>query len=47
MDILRLLHLAKSKGASNVAQQRGMISIAIRLLPSVIPTVDELNLPSV
>jgi len=31
----------------NVAQQRGMISIAIRLLPSVIPTVDELNLPSV
>jgi len=31
----------------NVAQQRGMISIAIRLLPTVIPTVEELNLPPV
>ena len=31
----------------NVAKQRGMISIAIRLLPPVIPTIDELNLPAV
>ena len=31
----------------NVAQQRGMVSIAIRLLPSIIPTIEELNLPPV
>ena len=31
----------------NVAKQRGTVSIAIRLLPPVIPTVDELNLPAV
>ena len=31
----------------NAAKQRGMISIAIRLLPPVIPTIDELNLPAV
>jgi len=31
----------------NVAKQRGTNSLAIRLLPPVIPTVDELNLPAV
>jgi len=31
----------------NVAKQRGTDSLAIRLLPLVIPTVDELNLPAV
>jgi len=31
----------------NVAKQRGASSLAIRLLPPVIPTIDELNLPSV
>lgn len=31
----------------NVAQQRGAISFAVRLLPPVIPTVDELELPQV
>jgi len=31
----------------NVAQQRGAISFAIRLLPFEIPTVDELELPQV
>jgi len=31
----------------NVAQQRGAISFAVRLLPPVIPTVDELELPHV
>jgi twitching motility protein PilT len=31
----------------NVAQQRGAISFALRLLPPVIPTVDELGLPRV
>ena len=31
----------------NVAQQRGAISFALRLLPPVIPTVDELELPQV
>jgi twitching motility protein PilT len=31
----------------NVAQQRGVISFAIRLLPPEIPTIDELELPQV
>ncbi len=31
----------------NVAKQRGTASLAIRLLPPVIPTIDELNLPAV
>ncbi len=31
----------------NVAKQRGTISIAIRLLPMTIPTIDELELPEV
>ncbi len=31
----------------NAAQQRGAISLAIRLLPPVIPTIDELGLPEV
>jgi twitching motility protein PilT len=31
----------------NVAKQRGTTSFAIRLLPPVIPTIDELNLPAV
>ena len=31
----------------NLAQQRGAISLAIRLLPPVIPTIDELGLPKV
>lgn len=31
----------------NVAQQRGAISFALRLLPPVIPTIDELELPQV
>jgi twitching motility protein PilT len=31
----------------NVAKQRGTNSLAIRLLPLVIPTIDELNLPAV
>ena len=31
----------------NVAQQRGALSFALRLLPSEIPTVDELELPQV
>jgi len=31
----------------NAAQQRGAISLAIRLLPPVIPTIDELGLPQV
>lgn len=31
----------------NVARQRGAISFALRLLPPVIPTVDELELPQV
>ena len=31
----------------NVAKQRGVPSLAIRLLPPVIPTIDELNLPAV
>ena len=31
----------------NVAQQRGAMSLAIRLLPPVIPTIDELGLPQV
>jgi len=31
----------------NVAKQRGTTSFAIRLLPHVIPTIDELNLPAV
>lgn len=31
----------------NVAQQRGAISFAMRLLPPVIPTIDELELPNV
>ena len=31
----------------NAAQQRGAISLAIRLLPPTIPTVDELELPSI
>jgi len=31
----------------NVAQQRGAISFALRLLPPVIPTIDELELPHV
>jgi len=31
----------------NAAQQRGTISLAIRLLPPVIPTIDELGLPRV
>jgi len=31
----------------NVAKQRGTISFAIRILPMVIPTVDELNLPAI
>ena len=31
----------------NAAQQRGAISFAIRLLPPVIPTIDELGLPDV
>ena len=31
----------------NAAKQRGTISLAIRLLPLVIPTLDELNLPEV
>jgi len=31
----------------NVAQQRGMVTLAIRLLPAVIPTIDELKLPEV
>jgi twitching motility protein PilT len=31
----------------NAAQQRGTISLAIRLLPETIPTVDELGLPQI
>ena len=31
----------------NVAQQRGAISFALRLLPPVIPTIDELELPQI
>ena len=31
----------------NVAQQRGAISFALRLLPPVIPTIDEMELPQV
>ena len=31
----------------NAAQQRGVISLAIRLLPPIIPTLDELGLPQV
>ncbi len=31
----------------NAAQQRGAISLAIRLLPPIIPTIDELGLPQV
>jgi twitching motility protein PilT len=31
----------------NAAQQRGAISLAIRLLPPVIPTIDELELPEI
>mgnify|MGYP001151620736 CR=1 FL=1 len=31
----------------NVAQQRGAISFALRLLPPVIPTIDELELPRI
>ncbi|WP_083635487.1 PilT/PilU family type 4a pilus ATPase [Dehalogenimonas formicexedens] len=31
----------------NAAQQRGAISLAIRLLPPVIPTIDELELPDI
>ena len=31
----------------NVAQQRGAISFALRLLPPVIPTIDELKLPRI
>jgi len=31
----------------NAAQQRGTISLVIRLLPSTIPTIDELGLPQV
>ena len=31
----------------NAAQQRGAVSLAIRLLPPVIPTIDELGLPQV
>jgi twitching motility protein PilT len=31
----------------NVAQQRGVLSLAIRLLPPKIPTIDELELPKV
>jgi len=31
----------------NAAQQRGVISLAIRLLPPIIPTIDELGLPQV
>ena len=31
----------------NVAKQRGTMSIAIRLLPNMIPTIDELELPGV
>ena len=31
----------------NAAQQRGAISLAIRLLPPVIPTIDELELPRI
>lgn len=31
----------------NVAQQRGAISLALRLLPSEIPTIDELELPGI
>ena len=31
----------------NVARQRGAISLAIRLLPAVIPSIDELGLPQV
>jgi len=31
----------------NAAQQRGAISLAIRLLPPIIPTIDELGLPPV
>ncbi|PPD59054.1 type IV pilus twitching motility protein PilT [Dehalogenimonas etheniformans] len=31
----------------NAAQQRGAISLAIRLLPPVIPTIDELELPQI
>ena len=31
----------------NAAQQRGAISLAIRLLPPIIPTIDELGLPEI
>ena len=31
----------------NAAQQRGVISLAIRLLPATIPTIDELGLPEI
>ncbi|NOQ17994.1 MAG: PilT/PilU family type 4a pilus ATPase [Dehalococcoidales bacterium] len=31
----------------NVAQQRGSISLALRLLPSEVPTIDELELPGI
>jgi len=31
----------------NIAQQRGTISFALRLLPPVIPTIDELELPQI
>ena len=30
----------------NAAQQRGAISLAVRLLPAKIPTIDELELPA-
>jgi len=31
----------------NAAQQRGSISLAVRLLPPIIPTIDELELPQI
>jgi twitching motility protein PilT len=31
----------------NVAQQRGLLSLAVRLLPPKIPTIDELELPEI
>lgn len=31
----------------NAAQQRGTISLAVRLLPAKVPTIDELGLPSI
>ena len=36
-----------SRMRCNASQQRGTISLAIRLLPSTIPTLDELGLPQV